>query len=67
MVLTESHIVSVCKRGQGAATCSYLGFNEDGFFCIKVDPALRAMKNVSDKRRATGSMGAMGDNCEGVA
>jgi len=61
-LISDEHLEKFCKPGKGAETCSYIGLGPDGFECQKGGPLQAAI----DKRRAEGSMGAMGDNCEGV-
>jgi hypothetical protein len=56
------YIKQVCKIGQGAACCRYLGVGQDGLECLKVDPGI---KKVVDKSWATTEHVAQGDNCDG--
>jgi len=58
--ISEGHAKTVCKFGQRAATCSFLGMS-DGFHCLKGSEFEPNIK----QRRGEGSMGAMGDNCSG--
>jgi hypothetical protein len=60
--MTEERSIEICKRGQGAECCRYLAVYE-GFRCAKLTDGLREM---IDKRSAEGTMGAKGDNCEGI-
>lgn len=50
---------SICRPGEGAATCSYLTLG-DGFECAKSSPTLYS---AIEARRP--SMAAQGDNCSG--
>lgn len=58
----NEYIRTVCKIGQGAACCKYLGAGTGGLECLKVDPG---MKRVVDKAWAADEHVAQGDNCEG--
>ena len=65
--MDQQKLETVCKPGQGAEACSYLIFSGGGggykgFGCAKREPWL---KEIIDDRRASGTMQAMGDNCEG--
>jgi hypothetical protein len=63
MALSEHTADTVCLRGKGEKCCRYLGMGPGGLRCMKLDPSLKALL---DARVAQGTMGAKGDNCEGV-
>jgi hypothetical protein len=52
---------AVCKKGKGKITCSFLGFGEGGFICLKGS----SMETVIRGKLRDGSMRAKGDNCSG--
>ncbi len=60
--LPEGHLGTVCKSGQGAATCCFIIFGDAGYQCAK-DSCYE--KNIRD-RLAAGTMEARGDNCSGA-
>lgn len=60
--MNEQHLNEVCRPGQGAISCSYLGMGGAGWRCLKIHDGL---KDAIDARRAANTMRAMGDNCEG--
>jgi hypothetical protein len=53
--------LTVCKKGQGEATCSYLGLSPESFRCMKGSYLERIIK----MRRQEDLMAAKGDNCSG--
>jgi hypothetical protein len=59
-------VKNVCKPGQGATTCRYLsvspGRNGVGYACEKAT----GLRYQIDERVKAGTMGAQGDNCEGL-
>ncbi len=57
---TPEHVQDVCRIGEGADACKYLGRSRDGFTCLKVIPAHKAMLD------ARTNMNAQGDNCDGI-
>ncbi len=59
----QEKVQEVCKMGQGHATCRYLTHSTQGWECVKKYPGLKA---YLDKRVEEGTLGARGDNCEGV-
>ena len=59
--LPDGHEEGVCKKGQGAETCSFLGFGRGGFKCLKGS----SFESAIQERRREGSMAAKGDNCSG--
>ena len=61
MSLSE-YIKQVCKIGQGADCCRYLGCGAEGFECLKFEPG---MKQVVDRAWAIDEHVAQGDNCAG--
>lgn len=61
--LTDDHVDSVCRMGQGADCCRYLTIGPEGLECAKLTP----LKATLDQRVATGSFTARGDNCDGIA
>jgi hypothetical protein len=59
-----THLLTVCKIGQGHECCRYVLMSADGWMCGKVDPASRKLLDDPIRRaRFT----AQGDNCDGVA
>jgi hypothetical protein len=62
--MTDEHVKTVCRPGCGNATCRYLTMGAEGWGCAKLDGRLRFH---IDNRVAAGTMGARGDNCEGLA
>jgi hypothetical protein len=56
--INENLVKSLCKFGQGSATCAYLTKN-NGWECTKGTPA----ETFISQRRET--MQARGDNCSG--
>lgn len=61
MPLSE-YIKQVCRIGQMAYCCKYLVCGAEGFECMKVNPANKA---IVDRSWATTEHVAQGDNCEG--
>jgi hypothetical protein len=59
--LSESHTDSVCLKGKGEKTCSFLMFGGSGWECSKGGD----MEQFIRSRRDDKSMKAMGDNCSG--
>ena len=59
--ITQEEMHTLCKIGQGAETCRYLGNAGSDPRCLK-HTALAARV---DDRVKSGSMIAQGDNCEG--
>ena len=59
--IPTGYIDNVCKKGQGSATCAFLGFSQDGFMCLKKSPFDAQIQN----RLREGSMNAKGDNYSG--
>lgn len=59
---SSDHVKDVCKLGAGKATCRYLSMGPNGFRCEKAS----SLRGYLDKRVEEGSMGAIGDNCEGT-
>lgn len=55
------HVDEVCKIGQGNECCRYLAADYRGLVCIK----LTSLKAQVDRRVATETMVARGDNCDG--
>ena len=62
-MLSDDHVKDVCRRGQGAATCSFLVVTS-GWHCAK-EPEFQSVYQTIAVRRFTESMNAMGDNCSG--
>ncbi len=62
-MILHSHLMNICKLGQGAECCKYLGSGEEGFECMKADPARKATVDVA---WAHTRHVAQGDNCPGV-
>jgi hypothetical protein len=59
--LPSNYEDTVCKRGKGEETCSFLGMTGKGFHCLKNSSWEKEIK----QRRSEGSMNAKGDNCSG--
>lgn len=59
--ISEQRRTGLCLPGRGAASCSFLSFGLDGWGCLKGSN----LESHIAARRATKSMGAMGDNCPG--
>lgn len=62
-VITKDKVEADCRMGRGAETCRYLAVGGEGFLCMKHVAETAA---YIDSRVAAGTMGARGDNCEGV-
>lgn len=62
-VIPQGRLESVCKVGQGAATCRYVTGQALGICCVK---KVQSLKDHLDQRAATGSITARGDNCSGL-
>lgn len=58
----NDYMKEVCKIGQGADCCRYLGAGTTGLECLKVNLVFKA---AVDKSWATTDHVAQGDNCEG--
>jgi len=60
-VVTEDHMVQVCRYRQGSSCCKYLVFfnNPHNFYCVKKYPEL-------NKQISSLDLLAKGDNCEGL-
>jgi len=52
---------TMCKEGQGEATCSFLAVGAVGLVCLKCSSMEANIRN----RLREGSMGSKGDNCSG--
>jgi hypothetical protein len=61
--MTDEFVKQTCRPGAGAASCRYLSMGARGWGCEK----LTAMKAYLDRRVASGTFTAQGDNCPGVA
>ena len=59
--LSPQEMTDLCKNGQGAATCRYLGNATTQPRCLKHT----AMASRINDRVNSGSYVAKGDNCEG--
>lgn len=59
-LVTKQQAKDICKIGQGAACCKYLGASADGLECFKHQPEARAWV---DSRN---DMTAQSDNCKGL-
>lgn len=57
-ITNEKYVDDVCKMGQGADCCRYLGRGEDGWECFKES----GLKATIDARV---DMTAKSDNCKG--
>lgn len=62
MAISQKHLDTVCKRGQGEECCRYLCIDRSGWMCAKLTP----LKTTFDERVADGKMRSKGDNCEGL-
>lgn len=60
----NEYIKQICKIGQGGACCKYLVMGTEGFECMKVNSAYKAL---IDEKWAKEQHVAQGDNCEGQA
>lgn len=60
-MISEQHVMTVCKLGEGKKTCSFLMLSGKGFECAKKT----AFEKILQERRVAGTMTAQGDNCEG--
>jgi hypothetical protein len=56
------YVEAVCKIGQGAECCRYLGAGASGFCCMKNT----SVKKLLDQRAALKTMAAQADNCDGM-
>lgn len=61
LLITKSHMYTVCKKAQGKKTCRYLSLSKCGFFCSKNTEA----KKIIDEAVLDGKFKAQGDNCDG--
>ena len=52
---------TVCKMGKKEMTCSFLGFGEGGYLCLKKS----SMEESIKERIRNNSISAKGDNCSG--
>ncbi len=59
----QKHVQTVCKPGQGAATCRFLSMMPDGVYKCEKFASLGRYLNY---RAESGDLTAQGDNCEGV-
>ena len=65
LTISIEHVKDTCRPGSpGGVTCSYLGATAGEFVCLKTS---QSTKSLIDKRRAEGTIKAMGDNCAGWA
>jgi len=58
----NKYILEVCKIGQLAACCKYLGCGTEGMECLKANPVFKA---TVDENWAKTQHVAQGDNCPG--
>lgn len=58
---TEQFAAQVCRYGQGAACCRFLGRDSTGWLCAKRTP----LAGYLNDRVAAGQMDERGDNCSG--
>ena len=61
MIISKDQAKNVCLLGKGPTCCSYVGMGEDTIVCLKDT----AHHMELFRRRMTGAMKAMGDNCSG--
>lgn len=61
-VLTDDHVMSVCRPGAGHDTCRYLAMGAGGWSCEKHS----SLGPYLDQRVVECTITARGDNCEGV-
>lgn len=59
--VSREELKTVCRMGEGAACCRYLGADADGIECLKHSK----LRGLIDGRVAAGTMVAQGDNCLG--
>ncbi len=58
----EARMQTLCKRGKGSETCSFLALEGGaGFVCAKGSD----IESIIRRRREEKSMRALGDNCSG--
>lgn len=61
MEIPEGYEKTVCKAGEGADCCSFLGVGGKGWMCLKKGE----FEALIEKRRLEKTMVAMSDNCSG--
>jgi hypothetical protein len=59
--VSREELKTLCRMGEGAACCRYLGADADGIECLKHSK----LRRLIDGRVAAGTMVARGDNCFG--
>lgn len=61
LFIPDIWVQKVCRVGQTDLACKYLGMGENGFFCTKTHPKLKAqVDDLADH------FIAKGDNCGGI-
>jgi len=58
----DAYVRSVCRPGEGKATCRYLTMAPTGWSCAKHT----SMADYLDERVAANTINAQGDNCDGM-
>jgi hypothetical protein len=61
-LLNSTTIRTLCRPGQGQATCRYFVMTSRGYECAK----LSGWQRVIDAKCAAGTATAYGDNCPGI-
>lgn len=61
VLIDKDKLEPVCKLGSGKTCCSFLAADGDGFKCVKGS----SLEATIRERREAGTMGAMGDHCQG--
>jgi hypothetical protein len=59
--LSRDELKTLCRIGEGAACCRYLGADAAGLECLKHS----SLREIIDERVAAGTFVAQGDNCPG--
>jgi len=61
MKITETHVKTICRIGQGKECCRYLTVGPQGFMCAKHT----SIKQYLDFRVKNNDITAQGNNCDG--
>ncbi len=60
-IIPDPHLKHICRIGQGAFTCSFIGLEDGKFMCQKGTPEEKFIRT----QRELGKMNALGNNCSG--
>jgi hypothetical protein len=60
--IPKAHLSAICKIKKGELTCRYISLGIKGYVCMKKSP----MKQTLDQKVIEQTIGARGDNCEGL-